>query len=209
LQIKSRENLINPGLFVNLNNYKQITMTKVQDFIQSNQLPEERFLPVLHFEDRFWISDFGRIISHDHRKNTIKFLKPHLDSLGYFSTQLRMKPYNRKVRVHQLVGEHFCEMIPTTERMSWNHKDGIKTNNHYTNLEYITSRENSAHAVINGLHDIKGEKHPHAKLTENDVRQIRLLSKTGLTHKEIGNKFGICRRQAGDIINLVNWGWLK
>ncbi len=149
-------------------------MTKIQEFtpptikacrfIYDNSLPEEKFLPVLHFEGRFWISNFGRIISHDHRKRTVKFLKTHLDSLGYFSTQLRMKPYNRKVRVHQLVGEHFCEMVNIENvRMTWNHKDGIKTNNHYTNLEYITAKENCAHAVAKGLHNIKGEKHPNYK----------------------------------------------
>jgi len=184
-------------------------MTKVQDFIQSNQLPEERFLPVLHFEKRFLISDFGRIISIDGRYKGIRFLHPHLETLGYYNAQLRMAPYNRKCRVHELVGEHFCEMKVTAERMTWNHIDGIKTNNFYKNLEYISAGDNSRHAVAIGLHDIKGQKHHHAKLTENDVREIRLLSKTGLTHNQISEKFGICRRQAGDIINLVNWGWLK
>lgn len=184
--------------------------TKIQDFIQSNKLPEERFLPVKNFEGRFWISDHGRIISYDHRKNTIAFLSPYIDSGGYHNTQLRMKPSNRKCRVHELVGEHFCEMIIIPDiKMGWNHKNGNKLYNHFTNLEYISLADNTRHAVEIGLFNIKGEKHPHAKLTEKDVKAIRLLANSGLTHKQIGEKFGICRRQAGDIINLVNWGWLK
>lgn len=187
----------------------QNTMTKVQDFIQSNQLPEERFLPVTNFEGRFWISDHGRVLSVNGRYAGVNFLKPHLDSLGYYNTQLRKKPQNRKCRVHQLVGEHFCEMIYVPgHKMVWNHKDGNKLNNHYTNVEFVTNARNIQHAVETGLFNIKGEKHPHSKLTEDDVRLIRALYLTGQTHQHIADKFGICRRQAGDIINRVNWGWL-
>jgi hypothetical protein len=181
-------------------------MTKIQEFIQLNAFPEERFLPINNFGTRFWISDFGRIISHDHRKNTIAFLKPHIDSVGYFSTQLRMKPLNMKVRVHQLVGEHFCEMVYREHiRMNWNHKDGIKINNHYTNLEYITAKENCIHAIANGLHNIKGEKHHHCKLTNEKALQIYNLKNSGMTKKDIGLMFGISRRQAADIINGKAW----
>lgn len=183
--------------------------TKVQDFIQIHQLPEERFLPVNKFESRFWISDHGRIISYGGRVQ-ISILSPHLDCLGYYAATLRMTPLKRKCRVHQLVGEHYCPMVYVPEkRMTWNHKDGDKLNNYYLNLEFITIGENVRHAVETGLFDAKGENHFNSKLTENQVREIRLLRTTGLTHEEIGKRFGICRRQAGDIINRVNWGWLE
>lgn len=181
-------------------------LSKVQVFINNHRLSEERFLPIKDFEGRFWVSDFGRIVSFDHRKNTIKFLSTHLDSLGYYATQLRMKPFNRKCRVHQLVGEHFCEMIGTG--LTWNHKDGIKTNNYYKNLEYVSYAENIAHAVKIGLHNLKGENHPFSKLTKENVLEMRRLRKNGLLYKDIGDKFGICRRQASDVVRGVNWGWL-
>src|SRR5687768_864885 len=95
---------------VYLNCLKQNTMTKVQDFILLYQLPEERFLPVLNFEGRFWISDHGRIISYNGRYGGARFMSPHRDSLGYYNTQLRKAPLSIKKRVHQLVGEHYCEM---------------------------------------------------------------------------------------------------
>lgn len=184
-------------------------MTKVQDFIQSNQLPEERFLPVTNFEGRFWVSDHGRIVSHDHRKSTVAFLSPHLDSLGYYNTQLRMKPENRKCRVHQLVGEHFCEMVYTPgHRMVWNHKDGNKLNNHYTNVEFVTHEYNIKHAVKTGLFDRKGIKHHNSILTEEMVLKMRELRKAGMIYKEIGIKFGVGRRHAADVVNGVCWGWL-
>lgn len=181
-------------------------MERVNIFIEYNKFPEERFLPVKNFEGRFWISDHGRIISHDHRKNTIKFISTHLDSLGYYATQLRMKPVNRKCRVHQLVGEHFCEMNGVN--LTWNHKDGNKKNNFYENLEYISLANNFAHAFETGLHNLKGENHPNCKLTKEIVLQMRELRKSGMIYKDIGKRFGVCRRQASDVIRGVNWGWL-
>lgn len=182
---------------------------KVQDFIRSHQFPNEVFKPVKDFEGRFWISNHGSIVSHDHRKNTIAFLSPHLDSLGYYTTQLRMKPVNRRCRVHQLVGEHFCPMMETGDRMCWNHKDGNKRNNLYTNLEYITMRDNCGHAVSSGLHDLKGSKHPNSKLSTDQVLQMRELRRKGFIYKDIADKFGVTRRQASDVIRGVNWGWLS
>lgn len=177
-------------------------------FIWANAMTEERFVPVKDFESRFWISDFGRIVSHDHRKNTVKFLKPAIDNEGYYATQLRMKPNNRKVRAHQLVAEHYIEKKDPSHNVV-NHLFGIQLNNYYKDLEWTTLGKNITHAVEIGIFNIKGEKHPNNKLKESEVIQIRQLALTGLTHQKIADQFGICRRQAGDIINRKNWGWLN
>lgn len=183
--------------------------TKVQYFVSCNQLPQERFLPVTNFEGRFWVSDHGRLISHDHRKNKIAFLDPAIDGPGYLHTNLRMKPVNRSARIHVLVGEHFCEMVAIPgQRMVWNHKDGNKLNNFYKNIEFVTALYNSQHAVNIGLFDRKGEKHHNVRLTKEMVLQMRELRKSGMIYKEIGLRFGVGRRHAADVINGVCWGWL-
>lgn len=177
-------------------------------FMWANAMAEERFLPVKDFEARFWISDFGRIVSYDHRKNTVHFLHPHIDNEGYYAAQLRMKPYSRKVRVHVLVAEHFVEKKDQSH--IWvNHIFGIKLWNYYKDIEWITPAGNCAHAVKTGLHNLKGTKHPMSKLCEQDVLKIRSLSSEGFTHKDISIMYDISRRQAGDIINRKNWGWLN
>lgn len=187
----------------------QNTMTKVSEFIAQNSLPTERFLPVTNFEGRFWVSDYGRLVSHDHRKNTIAFLRPAVDGPGYYHTSLRMKPLNLSIRVHQIVGEHFCNKIQLPGKvMGWNHKDGNKLNNYYLNLEYILLSENVAHAIRTGLMDFKGEKHHNVKLTEEMVLQMRELRKTGMIYKDIGKIFGVGRRHAADVVNGICWGWL-
>jgi NUMOD4 motif len=180
----------------------------VELFIMANAMNGERFVSVHGFEGRFFISDFGRIVSCDLRKQTINFLHPFIDKEGYYQTQLRMKPHTRKVRVHCLVGEHFVDKKDTTHNVI-NHLTGIKTWNYYKDLEWGTVATNVKHAVETGLHNLKGSKHPNAKLTEKEVIEMRLLkSTTFVTCKELSIIYNISRRQVSDIISGKNWGWL-
>lgn len=54
--------------------------------------------------------------------------------------------------------------------------------------------------------DHHGESHPRAKLTESDVRQIRLLySTTKTTLKALAAKFGISFQQVSSVIRRRTW----
>lgn len=53
-----------------------------------------------------------------------------------------------------------------------------------------------------------GEKSPQAKLTEADVIQIRSLAKSGLSQREIGERYGVHRVHVGDIIQREYWSHL-
>lgn len=133
-----------------------------------------------------------------------------IGDVGYRMVTMRKPGTAVHVRIHTLVGEHFCVKPVTTEKLFINHLDGNKLNNNDWNLQWCTPGENVRHAVETGLFDTKGEKHMHAKLTNEKVLEMRRLRfKEGLTHQKIGEMFGVCRRQAGDVINGVNWGWLK
>lgn len=131
-----------------------------------------------------------------------------VDTLGYRVFVLRDRSKYHRSRSHTLVAKAF---IPNPEnKPQVNHKDGDKLNNHVSNLEWVTHAENSSHAVRIGLFNIKGENHPMSKLTKEQVVAMRLLrKKEGLSHQKIASMFGVCRRQAGDVINGVNWGWLN
>lgn len=168
----------------------------------------ERIEYVKGFEGRFMVTSFGRLFSINGRWKGIKEMNPGIGKKeGYKLTHLGSGINRRVVRVHTLVGEVF--LTKGSGHNCINHKDGNKLNNHVDNLEWTTLGENIKHAVATGLMDLKGEKHHASKLTKEKVLEMRRLYGTGkYTHSKIGEMFGVCRRQSGDVINGVNWGWI-
>ncbi len=62
----------------------------------------------------------------------------------------KVKMHNKGTMVHHVVAQH-C-IGPRPDGLVINHKDGVKTNSHPTNLEYVTHKENIHHAIKMGTH---------------------------------------------------------
>lgn len=105
-----------------------------------------------------------------HRLNTRK------DRDGYIHVRIH-DDNNRKLfpGVHRLVLIAFCGQ--PANGMQTRHIDGDKTNNKLSNLTWGTCTENNRDRIKHGTIP-RGEKHCHAKLTEDVVREIRELGKT-------------------------------
>ncbi|CAM3778427.1 hypothetical protein [Litorimonas haliclonae] len=71
-------------------------------------------------------------------------------------------------------------------------------------LRWATNIENNADRVLDGT-DNRGERHGCAKLTEVDVRAIRVMDGT---HSEIAKMFGVSRQTVGEIKRRQSWTWL-
>lgn len=82
-------------------------------------------------------------------------LKQHLVNGGYQVVQLWQGGRPKTRLVHRLVAEAFIG--PVLEGSEVNHKDGDKSNNCRSNLEYVTHSENNKHAYQTGLHKAKTE----------------------------------------------------
>jgi len=82
---------------------------------------------------------------------TNKILKPSMNKYGYYRLGYTdsAKQYIYQT-IHRLVALHYV-LGRTKDRFCVNHKDGCKTNNDYTNLEWVTVKENNRHAVVTGL----------------------------------------------------------
>lgn len=133
---------------------------------------------VVGWEGLYIVSNLGNIRSLDRR---IKGPQPNgrlikgklrkiLISNGYASVNLIDKETGRSTRnsVHRFVAEAF---IPNPEKKPCvNHIDGNKQNNHVSNLEWCTYKENSEHAFRTGL------SKPH-KFTEEQKQKIRQSGK--------------------------------
>lgn len=74
-----------------------------------------------------------------------KILKPQTDKDGYLMVSLNRKNKSTTKKIHQLVAIAFHGFKPCGMEMVINHKDFIKSNNHYSNLEIVTQRTNSIH----------------------------------------------------------------
>lgn len=71
-----------------------------------------------------------------------------------------------------------------------NHIDGNPQNNNLSNLEWVTSSENKYHAVRMGLMP-SGEAHPHSKLTNDQVTELKIRVLSGEHIKDLANEFKV------------------
>jgi hypothetical protein len=94
--------------------------------------------------------------------------------------------------VHTIVAKNF--LGPRPEGLQVNHIDGVKTNNHVSNLEYCTPKQNSQHSVDMGLKKpMRNEEHPLCRLSDKTVKEIRKL-KGHISPKYVGHTFGVSMR---------------
>jgi len=156
---------------------------------------------------------FGYEISSLGRLRTAKdgpgIVRGHIHKGGVTLSGYRQYQLGRgrgfRISAHSLVLLAFVGPRPSPE-IEINHKNGEKLDNRLENLEYCTRSENCLH-MTNVLGKRRGESHGNAKITEDDVREIRRLgATTTLTHAEIGARFGITNKNVGYILRRQAWG---
>lgn len=119
---------------------------------------EEIWKDVPGYEWAYEVSNLSRIRSKDrlvidslgrHRHLQGKLKKASKGSDGYYSVSLCDGNTERHVSLHRIVATAF---IPNPEKkLEVNHIDGDKSNNCLDNLEWVTPKENIAHASRLGL----------------------------------------------------------
>lgn len=147
------------------------------------------------FEGIYQISNYGNVKSLERitqgefgdRHLKEKLLKPFKTYQGYNRITLNLDK-QKHFFVHRLVAEAF---IPNTENKPFvNHKDGIRDNNYYKDLEWCTSSENMIHSIdILKRPILKGEKIGNSKLKKEDILFIRTSNLNG---RELAKKFNVC-----------------
>ncbi|CQJ12940.1 NUMOD4 motif-containing HNH endonuclease [Yersinia enterocolitica] len=126
--------------------------------ISTQKNREEKWLPVHGYEEFYAVSSSGLI----RRIGKSNCLTQHADSDGYLYVTLCVKGKPTKKFVHRLVAYAF--VFGAGESLQVNHIDGVKSNNAYSNLEWVTAKENIRHAFSTGLnragaHLTSGKKH--------------------------------------------------
>lgn len=125
---------------------------------------EEIWKPVEGFGGRVEVSNLGRVrnveLSHIYSQ--------HSSGTKYLRVGIRYEGRPKRMfLVHRLVAQAF---IPNLEgKNTVNHKDGDCKNNCVDNFEWMTQKENNAHAYENGL---KNNEHLRV-VTPDHVKLIR------------------------------------
>lgn len=126
--------------------------------------------------------------------------KPILHETGYYVITLSIRGKSKTYRYHRLVAETW---IPNPENKPFvNHKDGNKLNFHPENLEWTTEKENSEHAVLTGLFNVKGVNNPACRFTESDVSDWYFLITQGVMIKDIAKSYGCGRNAVKRLLNI-------
>ena len=132
----------------------------------------EEFRFVEGFENLYSVSNQGKIVKHAYKIDcirsgkciTLKYkeheLQGSITSSGYVTVELTNKDGIETYHyLHRFVAEAF---IPNPNNLPQvNHKDGNKQNNCVDNLEWVTSRENIQHSIVNNLGTGGGYKKKH------------------------------------------------
>lgn len=83
-----------------------------------------------------------------------------------------------------------------------NHKDGNKENNAVSNLEWSSGSDNERHAHRTGLKTGRGSANANAKLTVDDVLEIRASADP---IEELVERFGVARSTIVNIRKRRTW----
>lgn len=104
------------------------------------------------FEGIYQVSNLGNVLSLNYlNQKHPQILKPIKHHLGYQMVHLRKGCKTHVKMIHVLVAKAF---VPNpSNKPIVNHIDGNKEHNTADNLEWVTYKENTQHAIRIGIHD--------------------------------------------------------
>jgi hypothetical protein len=148
---------------------------------------------------KYLVSNFGRILS----LHTGLELTQTRGPSGYLTVVLCDDGCRSTQRVHRLVAEAF--VLNPDKKPHVNHKDCIKTNNLYTNLEWTTPAENIAHAYANDRITNLGEKSHLAKIDRAMALRILELHRAGVSNSVIVEELQLTKSIVSKIVCGTTW----
>jgi plasmid maintenance system antidote protein VapI len=154
-------------------------------------------------QTNYYLNEKGEIFSKN--SGELRKLATTINNKGYECITIYMDQKKVTKKLHRMLLETFK---PTDDKsLQSNHIDGVKTNNHIDNLEWVTASRNLQHSYeLNLREPRKGEKNCGAKLTEIQVKELKGLYLTGkYKQKELAEIFLISDSQVSRIVNNNQW----
>lgn len=151
---------------------------------------------IKEYEGLYIIDENGNIKNKDGYQKKINVAKN-----GYCIVDLYKNNIRHTYTVHRLVAQAFLDNPYNLDVV--NHKDGDKTNNCVSNLEWCDYSYNLKHAFDNNLR--KPVHEYMAKLSEQEVREIPVMANMGLSKAEIARYLMVPIDMIKKIFNGTIW----
>jgi len=175
-----------------------------------NKIIEEIWKPIINYENLYEISNYGRIKRIANGSNSTfigKILKPQkISKYGHLGIRLYKDNNNKLFPIHRLVLETFIG--PSPIGMQCRHLDGNPQNNKLDNLKWGTCKENSEDRIAHGKSG-KGSNGSMSKLTEQNIPEIKLLYRQGISQINISRVYNVSKYIIWAIIHNKIWKHIK
>ena len=164
--------------------------------------------PIPSFPD-YEVSEFGDVkrVVRARGGPAGRVLKPFIRADGYPMYILRQDNRSWHKKAHQLVAEAFIGPRPSAKHEVCHWPDRTRSNNHYSNLKWGTSRDNKQDAILHGTFR-EGETHHNARLSAQDVRAIRARYASGELQRVIGEDYNMPQAHVSRIVTGRRWSRL-
>lgn len=164
------------------------------------------------YNNWYSVSNDGQVrLDHDlMRSRAGKILPAHTASNGYKQVQLSIDSNGHRSfqYVHRLVAITWLAQEPGKPHV--NHKDGNKANNHCSNLEWCTPKENKQHAIKNGLTNTgttkvtrRNRRGAPNKYDKQFISKLLCAFNNSGSYASAGRTMGISRQYASQLIKTI------
>lgn len=131
-----------------MNYHLELDPEKVLECYYDNVHYYELWKPIDEYESTYQISTFGRVLSLKWNKKRI--LQAGISGRGYLKVGLSKNSITKGYYIHTLVSVMFLNHVSNGNKgLVIDHKDDIKINNFYKNLQSISNRDNLIRGIKN------------------------------------------------------------
>ncbi len=131
-----------------------------------------------------------------------RFLNTQSSDGGYETVTLQKGKKTRTLKIHRLVALMYIDNSENKPQV--NHKDGIKTNNHVSNLEWCTRSENMLHA-----YDFNLIKTKPRTVSEEDAHRVCKMLEEGGRPSDVSSTTGIELTIIHNILNRKSYKYIS